>query len=295
MKKITEQELIQAAHPNESSRFTIAVIVCIPVAILALWLTFVSLGIILFYLGLIIFFVWFFMNILKANLIGNSVEVSKLNFPEIYKVYEDVRETLQYEKNVPIYIIQGGDVNAFIAKFFKTKFIILNSKLVEDMSDENVNITQMRWIIARFIGALKAKKFRTDLLRIIVDTIEKIKIFNLFILPYERATQYTGDNIGLLVCEDVEQAFIAFDKFMVGNVLAKRVNFEGIVEQGKDIKGSFFAFMARIGSTHPPQVKRYLNLLAYSRKKFPEQFEKFISKYGNDTTLNIGYLLPNYN
>jgi Zn-dependent protease with chaperone function len=162
------------------------------------------------------------------------------------------------------------------------------------MSDEKLTIEQMRWIIGRFIGALKAKKFRLDFLSLIIDSIEKIKIFNFFILPYERALQYTGDNIGLLICGDVEQAFIAFDKLLVGNILANRVNFEGILDQGRSIDGNFFAFLARIGSTHPPMVKRYLNLLSYARKHNPSQFRSYIEKHGDSTKLELGHFLPNY-
>ena len=253
-----------------------------------------SFGLILIYIGFIVFIVWISLNIAKAHLIGNSVKVSVYNFPEIYKVIKEVKGALDYRKDIPVYIVEEGSVNAFLGNFFKTKFIILNSELVKDMSNEETNINQMKWIIGRFVGALRAKHYRLDILRIIIESIEKIKIFNFFILPYERATQYTGDNIGLLVCENVEDAFIAFDKFMVGNELAKRVRFEGIVTQAHEIHGSLFAFLARMYSTHPHQVNRYLNLLGFARIAFPEQFKKFVSKYGENTTLNIDYLLPYY-
>lgn len=290
--KISDSDLKKAIHPNETARFNLALLICFPAAIFGLIATVASFGLILIYVGLIALSVWFGLSIAKASLIANSVRVSKLNFPEVFSIYEEVRAQLGYEKDIPIYIIEEGTVNALIAKFFGTKFIVLYSELVKDM--RGGSSVQMKWIIARFIGALKAKHFRLDFLRILIDSIEKIKIFNLFILPYERATQYTGDNIGLLICKDVFHAFRAFDKFMVGNDLSGDVNFQGILDQSKDVKGDFFAMLARITSTHPHQVDRYLNLLAFARKEFPEQFSNFTDHFDQSENMKLGYLLPEY-
>jgi Zn-dependent protease with chaperone function len=291
--KITNTEFKEAIHPKENSRFTLVLIFCIPVAVIGLLLVIASLGFILIYVFLLLFIVWFSSSVLKAHLIGNSIKVSSTNFPEIHNTYIEVKTILSYTKDIPIYIVPGGTVNAFLHKFYKTNFIVLNSKLVEGMST-NSDINQMRWIIGRFIGALRAKHQRLDFLRIIIESIERIRFFNVFIFSYERKTQYTGDNIGLLVCESVEDAFIAFDKCIIGNTLAQRVQFEGIVEQGKELDDSFFSLIARVFSRHPHLVDRYINLLAYAQKAYPEQFKEFIVKSGHQTTLNIGSLLPKY-
>lgn len=292
--KITPSEFHQARHPKEESRANLAILVGMLAFILLAYAVYESYGAILTYIVFAVFGIWFGLSVAKANLIGNSVRVSKHNFPEIYQVYEEVKDVLSYQQDVPIYIIEDGSVNAIIAKFFGTKFIVLNSALVEDMADEKVNINQIRWIIGRFIGALRAKHFQVDFIRVMIDLVESAKVFNLFILPYQRALQYTGDNIGLLVCENVEDAFVAYNKFMVGNALSDRVSFEGIVDQGRDLNDSFFAIIARLVSAHPHQVHRYLNLLAYARKTFPEQFETLISKYTAETALDIGSVLPKY-
>jgi len=290
--KTTLDSLKTAEHPNLNPRFNLALIVCIPVALIGLILTFATFGLILIYIGLLIFFIWFGLSITKARLIANSVRVSNKNFPEIFEIYKDVKESLDYKEEIPIYIIEEGTVNALIAKFFRTRFIVLHSGLVVGMQGKNK--LQMKWIIGRFIGALKAKHFKTNFLRILIESIEKIKIFNFFILPYERAAQYTGDNIGLLVCEDVEQVFYAFDKFLVGNDLAKQIQFEGLIDQARDIKDNFFAILARLSSSHPHQVDRYLNLIAFARKSYPAQFEAFIEKYNKTQLVEMASLLPHY-
>lgn len=290
---IKGSELKSILHPNESSRFILALVITIPAVLVGLVLTFVSYGLVLVFLGLLVFLVWFGLEIAKANLVANSVQVSKVSFPEIYQVYEDIKVKLDYHGDVQIFIVNEGSVNAFISKFFRTKFIILNSGLVHGMTGDE-KILQMQWIIGRFIGALKAKHLRLTLLKIIIDSIEKIKIFNLFILPYERATQFSGDQIGMEICGDLNNSMTAFDKLLIGNDLAKRVEFRGIINQSISIKNDFFAMLARLFSTHPHLTDRYLNLLAFARWKHPLQYEEFISEYSEEKKKQLTSLLPDY-
>ena len=291
--RIRKDELKALAHPTENSRFILALVASVPAAIVAVMLVFVSYGLLLVYVGLIIFSAWFGLSIMKARLMANSVQVSRKNFPEIHETTIEVKRILGYRDPIEIYIVEEGSVNAVLAKFFKTKFIILNSTLVSDMLD-NGRIVQMRWVIARFVGALQAKHTRLSLLRILIDGIEKIKIFGLFILPYERATQYSGDQIGLAVCNDLDQALIAFDKLMVGNELADRVQFRGLVEQALDVRESFFALLARLLSPHPHMVSRYLNLLAFARWRYPGMFDDYMARFDSLTSGDIEALLPKY-
>lgn len=285
------KELESFAHPKESSRFLLAALICIPIAIGFLFLTFASYGVALLFVGTIIFMIWFGLSIMEANLKANSVKVSSHNFPFIQKIVDEVKSTLNYKKDVDVFIVEQGSVNALLGKFFNKKFIVLHSALVEEMRNDRQQL-QLKWIVGRFIGALKIKQVRFDLLKVIIESIEEIKLFNLFILPYERATQYSGDNIGLIVCEDLPQAMIAFDKFMVGNKLADQINFVGVLDQSQETKGSFFSFLARLFSTHPHTVDRYLNLLAFARAVYPEQFRGFISNLQYNQ-IDLGRVLPN--
>ncbi|MDO5978035.1 M48 family metallopeptidase [Flavivirga spongiicola] len=295
MEIITTEKFEKATYPNESNRFNLAMLTGIPIAILGLILTIASFGLILIYIGVIVFFVWFSLSIAKMNLVGNSVKVSSHNFPEIFNIYTEVKKELSYTKEVQIYIVEDGSVNAFLAKFFKTQFIVLNSELVKDMLSNKDKLIQMKWIIARFVGALKAKHFKTTILKLIFENLERIKIFNFFLLPYERATQYTGDNIGMMVTQNVEQSIVAFNKLMVGNDLSLKIEFRGILDQGKMLRNdSFFSFLARAFSSHPHLINRYLNLLAYASKEFPEQFDKYISDLDNETKHNLFRMLPYY-
>lgn len=295
MEKVTNEQFKRAIYPKENKRFILAMAVGIPIAILGIIATISTFGLILLFIAALVFMAWFSLSIAKMSLIGNSIRVSSNNFPEIFEIYKEVKEELSYEKEIQIYIVNDGDVNALLAKFFRTKFIVLNSGLVSNMIENKESLNQMKWIIARFIGALQAKHFKTTILRLVFDSIEKIKIFNFFLLPYERATQYTGDNIGMLVSKDVRQTFHAFNKFMIGNELSNEIKFEGIFEQGNVIYfNDLFSFLARAFSSHPHLVNRYLNMLAYAKKEFPDQFANYLEDFDLLTQRHISRLLPKY-
>jgi Zn-dependent protease with chaperone function len=294
MEYITEEKFNRTKYPKEDICFKWAMIIGIPMAILSLVIL-GSFTFILIYVVSLILLYWIVLLVSKMELVGNAVRVSESNFPEIFDIYNEVRQSLSYKKEIQIYVIEGGTVNAFLTKFFRVEYIILNSELVKDMIDNDFKRTQLKWFIARFIGSIKAKHFRLEILRLTLEYAEKLKVLNVFLLPYERATQYTGDNMGMLVTKDVEQSIIAFNKLMVGNDLASKIRFEGIIEQGKDLKRSYlFSFIARAFSSHPHLVSRYLNLLAYARKEFPEQFEAYVAAFDNETKYTLFRVLPDY-
>lgn len=274
--KISDSELKKLFHKSEDSRFDLALFTLIPIiGIAALLIVSIEGGfMLLFVVATLVAAIWFTLQMVKAQLTSNAVKVSKHNFPEIHALLEEVKDALDFKPNVDIYIVEEGTVNAFLARFFQTKIIILNSELVRDMIEKE-SLLQLKWVIARFVGALRAKHDRLAFFRVLIESIESIKLFNLLLLPYERATQYSGDQIGLAVCGDVKQVMLAFQKLMVGNDLAKRVRYEGIMEQKRSM--GFFAMLARFTSTHPHTIDRFYNLLAFAKQKYPAAYETYMN------------------
>lgn len=290
---ISNEELKQLLHPKEKSRLLLALLVALPATVGAVILIFLSMGIALLIVGFLWVAVWFALQLIKATLIGGAVRVSPDNFPEIFEILVEVKARLNYNENIDIYITEGGSVNAFLYKFFQTKFILLNSAVVDGMPPKQCR-GQLVWVIGRFVGALKAKHLRLSLLSIIVNSIEKIKVLNLFILPYERATQYSGDQIGMALCNDLVISIEAFDKLLIGKDLAKDVRLKGLLMQANELHFSFFGWLSKILSTHPHMTDRYLNLMAFARYKYPNEFQSYIEKFDNITVSEIGTLLPRY-
>src|SRR5207248_3802760 len=55
------------------------------------------------------------------------------------------------------------------------------------------------------------------------------------------------------------------------------VNPEGLIKQQREIKGTFFAFMARLPSHFPHMTARYVDLIVFAKVFFPAQFANFES------------------
>lgn len=290
---ITLNELEFIKSPRETIRFILALIALLPfgVGLVLLILNtnpFITLGIVFIYL----FIAWFVASLFKANLVANALRVSSNNFPDIHNLVGQIKFELSYTKNIEVYIVDENAINAFFINRLANRFLILNSELIKDMQDGE-KMLQLKWIIGRFIGAMKSKQIRLTFLVSIFEASEQLFFVNLFILPYVRATQYTGDNYGLAVCKDLKQAMIAFDKILVGNELSKKVNFKGILEQSKLIRFNFFAFITRLFSPFPHTVSRYMNLLAFAKWRYPDLFESYVKQFNFADSIEISYLLPN--
>jgi hypothetical protein len=285
------EELKSFQHPSEKSRFFLALLISVPVALMFLVLTFASSGAVLAVLLMLAFLFWLSHKITKVLLMANCIHVSAYNFPQIHAVVEEARAKLAYSKAISVFVISEGAVNAFVASFFRTRFIVLNSGLVEEMM-VGKDLNQLEWIVGRFIGALKTKQLQFELLDFIVAGIENLKFLNFFILPYERATQYSGDNFGLILSGDLQASLTAFNKFFVGNKLASHISLHGLLEQKIATDDSFLATLARWFSPFPHLVHRYLNILAFAQKFMPHQYGSYLASLDSSTQVFLRQSIP---
>lgn len=175
---------------------------------------------------------------------------------------------LQLEaKEITAYVVEDGSYNALIFTLLRRKFLIINSEILARKSDE----TQMRFLVGRFVGALATKQYRFAWLQVIIGSIESIKVFNILMYPYERATQYSGDQMGLyMINNDLKSGVSAMIKLTVGSQLSDRVKVKDFVEQGRSNKNNFFMFLARMSSRFPHMTDRVENLVEFSVKRYPK-------------------------
>lgn len=279
-------ELADLRHPSENSRFWIAVLVCAPAVLVGLALTVATAGLLLIFVGALVAVAWIASRISRALLLGSAIRVAEDNFSEIWELTQAVKRHLGYTKEVEVYIIEEGSTNAILQSFFRTRAITLHSGLVE-ATYEPSSRREIEFVVARFIGALRAKHLRLQPLALLVASIEKLQIFNLFLLPYERATCYSGDQIGLDTCGDLSAAISALNKMHAGKVLAPTVRVEGILSQAEDVRRDVFGFLARLFLSHPHAVHRYENLLGFAAAKRPDLLAQFADGHDADTVAAI--------
>ncbi|KAA0683894.1 M48 family metallopeptidase [Roseomonas genomospecies 6] len=277
-------------HRGINTRFFMAIIGVLP--------AFLTLGYFAFYvpqafviLVLYIFFVvavvWFLLELMRAVLIGNSVRVGPGNFPEINNILEEIKRKIRYSKDIEIYIVENGSVNMFLCRFFRTKFIVINSAFVESC-ETSKNYKDIEWSIARFVGYMKVKRDHYfPIIDELMGAIKKVPLFNLFILPYERCIVYSGDQIGLAVCGSLEGSIVGLGKLLIGKTLYTKVTNDTFINQANRLNGSVFAKIARFFSEFPFLTDRYLNLVAFSREIYRDQYQSYIKSHD----INSDFLL----
>lgn len=269
-KFISDQVFYGLEHPLQRRRFVLALIFALLLfPLIAVGLIF---GTIVLIVPLFGFLLWVSGRVLYARFLGNSILVSNLNYPRIHLIGEELKTMIGYKKPVNIFVYEQGNFNAYLIKFiFFRKAVFLNSELLE----AGVSDDELRWLIGRFIGYLRARQ-QAGFWGWTIRAAEKLLIFNLFLLPYERAMVYTGDRIALAVISgDISCAVSVMQKLFVGRQLGYSLNPGGIIDQQRQVKGSVFAFLARIATTFPPMTSRYVDLIIFAKSYYPAQYARF--------------------
>ena len=259
------------AHPLLKRRFYLALVfamILFPIIAAGL-----IAGTLVLVVPLIALFLWIGSRVFFARLLANSILVSEVNYPRVNALADEMKAKMGYDKSVYIFVYEQGNFNAYMRYLFFRRAIFLNSELLET----GVSDDEARWLIGRFIGYLRARR-QAGVLGWLIRAAQHLVIFNVFLLPYDRAMVYTGDRLAVAaIGGDISSAISAMQKLLVGRQLGYSINPEGIVEQQRRVKGSFFAFLARVMTAFPHMTTRYVDLIMFAKAYFPAQYFKFLS------------------
>jgi len=267
---LTKQEFRSFKHPLYPRRFALALffaLILFPLIGAGL-----IVGTVVLVVPLFALLFWMSGRVMYSTFLGHSILVSELNYARIHHIGQDLKARIGYPKNVDIFVYEQGHFNAYLYKFFFwRRAVFLNSELLE----AGVTDDELRWLIGRFIGYLRARR-EAGFWGWTIRAAQHLLIFNFFILPYERALVYTGDRIALeVIAGDISSAVSAMQKLFVGRQLGYSVNPSGIVDQHRLVKGSLFALLARLTMAFPHMTARYVDLIGFAKKRYPEQFQRF--------------------
>jgi Zn-dependent protease with chaperone function len=245
------------AHPLERRRVPLAVLGAVPLIIIAILASVFTFGgfLIAFLVGL-----WLTGRITEARLRGGAVVVSKYNFPEIAEQIEILRARLGYPKEVRAFVVQDGAINALLWRVFGRKYLALNTGLVESMTAR-----EREFVIARFMGTLRSGHLRFHEVAGFIEAFDNLWGLNLLVVPYLRATVYTGDRVGLMTCGSFEACRSAFEKLMLGPKLSSKVSMSGLLEQAQALRTTPFRVLAILFSSHPHMTDRYWELFSFAQ------------------------------
>jgi Zn-dependent protease with chaperone function len=216
-----------------------------------------SFGILLVYLGMFLVFNLIASIYLIGYIKGNSVKISKKQFPDVFEILEKQAHSLQLNKIPEMYVLQGnGALNAFATRFARKNFIVLYSDVFEMAYEDGKEAVS--FIIGHELGHIKRKHIR------FLKTILTIpaKLIPFLGSAYSRACEYTCDNIGFNLAP--KGALSGLLILSAGKKLYKKINLSDFLND-KSKKGFAYWFAEKI-SSHPYLVKRITTINELSKE-----------------------------
>ena len=277
-------------HPSEHSRFLLALsATAICFGGFALWVVgrggWIALGVLVAFVVLFAGLVWVGLQIFRARMLGRSIRVTEESMPELQALVDDVRDQLDYHRRVDVYVVQKANPPAQMTSYLGTKVIVLEGALIGDLLVEQR--PQLTYLLARFIGALKARHQRLTIVFVILEAVESLRFLFPFLLPYYRATTYTGDQIGQACCGDLDAALSATERLLVGKELEPELRARGVVQQARLVRRRVLPRLVQLFLPEPHLTNRYLNLLFWARCAEPEAWSAFSAGADADTNREL--------
>lgn len=265
-------------HPTEPSRLALALLAS-GLALLFPLLIIIhtgGIGVIIVTLAIIVGTIWVTIQLSRARLLGRSVRVDKSTFPEVDTIVADVCATLDYRRRIEVYITEKATPTSIVTtSLLGTRLIVIEGGLVADLLQPGKQ-PQLTFLIGRSIGALRARHMRLEILIRILEAAEVLKYVAPFIRPYYRATAYSGDQIGMMCCSDLEAALEATRRLLVGSEMASKVNAGVAVPQALLVKQRLLPRLVQLLAVEPHVTNRYANLLCFGRYHAPELWAQMV-------------------
>lgn len=229
-------------------------LIIVIITMLALLYLFYEINIYLM-LGVIVFSL-FYILLIQSQQRGNSLKVTKDQYPNLFKHLISCANTLGVKRLPDLYIHQDPYLNAFAMGFKHPYIIVLNSAVVE-----NLESNEIKSIIGHEMGHLRFK--HTQILSIISPAGKKIPFVDYIFGFWSRRAEYTADRSALLCVGDKKTVIKTLLKIAYGPKVGKKVNFDELMIQlEKSISGKLDYLGETLGN-HPYITKRIWEIIKF--------------------------------
>ena len=202
-------------------------------------------------------FLFFSHLIFTAYIRGSAIKLGPNQFPEIHKRILDYSSKLNMKAPDAYIMQQGGALNAFATKFFRSNIIVLYSDLLEACED---NEAARDMIIGHELGHIKAGHLNWMFLVI-------PGMFVPFLgQAYSRARERTCDRYGAVLCGSKSDAALGLTILAAGAKYAPQVNQGAFMDQIADMN-SMFMTLGYYLSSYPPLCERVAMVGTYLDSK----------------------------
>jgi Zn-dependent protease with chaperone function len=207
---------------------------------------------------------FFYVRLLQVQQLGNSLQISDKQFPEIYKEAKECSEILSLPRMPRIHITQNPTLNAYAMGFGRSYAIIIHSAVIE-----NLPMEEIRSIIAHEMGHIKFK--HTQFLSLISPLGQYFAFADLLFGFWIRKAEYTADRCALICSKNKETAIKTLIKVSVGPLCGKDVDIDKLSLQLQDVEANKLGKIGEMLGSHPYILKRIweLNKFAYLYKTKP--------------------------
>jgi hypothetical protein len=286
--------LLAMRHPSEYSRLLLALcavtvalggysaivlVLAGPLALAVVSLTVVAL----------LLSVWVGLQLHRAVLVGRSVRVTPDTLPEIQALVDDIRDQLGYHRAVEVYVAQEVTPSVSLTSYLGTKVILIEGQLIGDLI--GADRAQLTFLLARTFGALKARHERLAAAVVVLEGLRLLPFVAQFVLPYFRATTYSGDQIGLVCCGSLPTALAATERLLVGKEVEPKLRTAGVIAHAQFVRRRWLPRLIQLLRLPEPHLtNRYVNLLLFWSDRDPEAFATFQAQLDDATRQRLDAL-----
>jgi Zn-dependent protease with chaperone function len=208
----------------------------------------------------------FFKKIQRANLLGSAVLVGPDQFPKLDKIRNECAEILGIDPP-SLYVVNSAQHNAATYGTQDDAFIIVNSRLVDHFSDE-----ELKSVIGHECGHIHNKHvvyltLMHNIANIAGMFFEHVTVPSFLALKaWGRNAEITADRAAVL-CTNEKTTIKAFSKLALGSIkLYDQLNIEAYMRQYDELRKSH-ARVIEIFASHPYLPRRVEAIKAFCKSK----------------------------
>lgn len=253
------QDLERLRDPKEKTALALLYLASAPVWILLLALVAGTFGLFLIYILLgwlmkAIGQAWF-----SAHLRTHAVRATETQLPELYRAAQAGAHKLGMACP-EVYVLQQNIWNAYAAKLFKRRVIVLLSGAVDSVLAKG-DVEQLTWVIGHELGHHWAGH---------LDARQKLASLGGWLIWgyfwHSRRRELTCDRVGLYCVGRLRPCQLALANLTVGGQLAATVDANAIAAQWQACRQEFFVKYVTLYSTYPPLLARMDHLNQAARE-----------------------------
>ncbi len=203
----------------------------------------------------------------KAELLGHAVKVGERQFPRVHQLGLKCARTLGITPPT-IYIVNSPVLNAATYGTNEDAFVLVNSALVDHMSDEELLSVighECGHIHNNHVVYLTAMHYLTNIAGLFTRSLGLPALLGL--RAWSRRAEITCDRAGALCAGDLDVALKALTKLALGSRrLYDELNIEAFLEQHQEARDSIGRF-TEVFSSHPWLPKRVLALRTFAESQ----------------------------